>query len=378
MAGYSGYCPSEHALPPTTKTAVNTRAPGLPNPALRGRQLPSDDLQQPTTSMYKAQFQADPAHDYGVDPRREGTWARKAAEAAASRLEPAPFCGCSVYEAELCGAGARAPASEGRGPSSPSESLAAPQIKPGYLTTNTAASLLVHQAAATAGSRALQRAGGPLPCASAARGADSPVHESTVLPRFCGTTTHQRSFAGWLTDDLNGGTVKQSCHVPGMPGAWPCPWMLHGTRACRFAGHVPRSAELAGVAAPGRRPPRELAELYGLDQHAHGRLPGYTGYKPRHGAPLDAPPPATATTQGAAAAQALSAAPLHGGRGPSHGITSATRSFFSSGSAHGAAGISGNGILAAEQFHCLVRPLEGRMRVPQASRTTRAGAKFAS
>lgn len=27
VPGYTGYCPSEHALPPTAKTAVNTRAP---------------------------------------------------------------------------------------------------------------------------------------------------------------------------------------------------------------------------------------------------------------------------------------------------------------------------------------------------------------
>ena len=218
------------------------------------------------------------------------------------------------------------------------------------------------------------------------------------LPRFDGCTTHQQSFGGRVTQELNAGTAKMSRHPPG------------------FGGHVPAYPSLAAAAGTVTRPSRAAIELFANDQLPHGRLPGYSGFRPRHGAGLDPPSPTTATTSGCAAMQALrfTLPPATAG---SHGIKNATRGFFSAGgSPHTSeqAGWGGaaccfrgvgtgrtpfvhptddppthplthttpptQGLLEAERFYSVARPLEGRMRGAgrPAPLRTAFGAKFSA
>ena len=48
----------------------------------------------------------------------------------------------------------------------------------------------------------------------------------------------------------------------------------------------------------------------------------------------------------------------------------------SAGAAGGAGFISENGLAEAHRFHHTTRPLEGRLRIPRAAATNRAGAPF--
>lgn len=61
----------------------------------------------------------------------------------------------------------------------------------------------------------------------------------------------------------------------------------------------------------------------------------------------------------------------------SHGIKSSLLGFFSAGVTSAIQGfVSENGLAEASRYHESTRPLEGRMKIPQPSATTRHGAKF--
>ena len=321
-------------------------------PVCRGPTTPNARLGATTTLTpggrcgyrYRMQYRMNPRHDYSVDPRQDGAWKQRDAEAAAGRLQPKPFVGRSVYQADILHAADGAASIPAAPASPPAPPL--PPIKPGYLTTNTAAWLPVHEAcvAAAAARRAGYDASTDLPRCASTPASPAPY---TAAPHFDGSTTHQQNFSGRVRDELNMGTAKQSRHPPGRragcgqvrvqqrsaahvwshrpspaeptpaPNPNRCPPLLALPWLCAgCCGHVPSSPDLVAAAGLGPRPPREQAQLYHLDQHPHGRVPGYTGHKTGS---LDLPPPTRKTTSGWAAHQVASRA------GPAvrspHGIT---------------------------------------------------------
>ncbi|KAI3430259.1 hypothetical protein D9Q98_004855 [Chlorella vulgaris] len=100
------------------------------------------------------------------------------------------------------------------------------------------------------------------------------------------------------------------------------------------------------------------------------------GHRPKHNVALQLPPPSSETTWGAASQQAQRR-PLPPPDGK-HAIKSNTGllgpDFFDAGAA--ADFVSENGLAEAARYHTTSRPFEGRMRIPQPSRTAPRGCRF--
>jgi len=133
---------------------------------------------------------------------------------------------------------------------------------------------------------------------------------------------------GATTADLNLGTTRGCLHVPGYTGFVPA-----------AASNV--AARTQGAGAAPRAGLKQSMLLSGLDQYGRGRLPHYTGYKPKGGGGVSSEQPAQgptdATTQGFLNLQLLSRGAQP--RDPKHCINSSAglMSFFSSGT-NGSAG----------------------------------------
>ncbi|PSC70271.1 flagellar associated [Micractinium conductrix] len=203
-------------------------------------------------------------------------------------------------------------------------------VKPGYLTSSAAATAPVAERFATASAAST--------AAAASRSAgNSPVAAAA-------TTTAGAGAAACLRDS---------------PPAW--------------AG--PRASQRAVGQHQHQRFSKDDAYLHALDQHSRGRLPGCTTHKPQHSVTLEQAAPTNLTTWGAASQEALrwSLPP----EGATHGIKSSLMGFFSAGSGTDGGFVSENGLAEAARYHETSRPMEGRMKTAQPSRTTARGAPFA-
>ncbi|PRW20502.1 flagellar associated [Chlorella sorokiniana] len=352
MPGCAVYTPGSACVPPATHTAVNTRAPGaclVPRPAERAA-AEAAEAAAVGTSIYKAAFQTDPAYDWTALPRAQRP-AVDAAPTGAARVVEADRLPPSTYQEEMLG---RSSAGRWHGgaadslggsasaPTSPAARRGPMAVRPGYLTTAAAAQLPIAERYA-APAAPLSAGNSPL---AARRGSGSfSAGGSSLSP------------GGRPASLTTGGAAAAACFRDPSPATAP---------AAR-----PASAGSSGGSQPPVR--KEDAFLYALDQHSRGRVPGCTLHKPRHNVSLELPPPSKLTTWGAASQAALRRpAPPPDGR---HAINSrkGLLGFFAAGASDH---VSDQGLAEAARYHETVRPLEGRMRIPQPSATAPRGAKF--
>ncbi|GBF97074.1 hypothetical protein Rsub_09547 [Raphidocelis subcapitata] len=437
IPGYKGFQPGFARTPVPIKIGRHLgRQPDAETRLAAEAAPPRDSLSEHRAAYTLSASASRAAHPGGLASAGGGYWFEERSRVAAGRRQP--FLGTTTYRAELlqgpataarqlaasqhvpatlvgysvaraaaaCGGTLRAALSGTAGVASTgaldgSGTTAAGRPLVGYRTTygsanvpiaESAAARLASASASASAEAAAPRRAATAPDGGAAAAAPPPRRAASApRPRFEGASSYARDFVGdpmahlppgggardavtlgATTGELGAGTTRACFHVPGYTGFVPAS-LANATARAQGAGAAPRADA------------RPSLLLLALDQFDRGRLPGYTGYKPRGGPGATAEQPAggptSETTQGFLNSQLLRRGPQP--HSPAHCINSRAglMSFFSSGTngARGEPSISDNGLSDAQRFFVRLRPLEGRMKGgAAASRTTASGARFDS